>query len=90
MVIQPISARRKPGIWQCIAAGLPGHSGTGILLGFTLMGATAGGQRGSWAFAIGGAVLMLAVFGPMYLFGAYEAGRGKLRRKYPPTPDNAA
>jgi hypothetical protein len=42
------------------------HPGTPWLIGLTFVGAVAGG--------IGGAVIMLAFLGPLYLFGAYERG----------------
>ena len=50
------------------------HPGTIVLLAFVLMGAAAGAQAG-WRGAVFGAVAMLVVFGPMYLWGAYERSR---------------
>lgn len=45
------------------------HPGTAPLVAFVLLGAVAGG--------IIGAGIMLAVFGPFYLLGAYERGQGE-------------
>ena len=42
------------------------HPGTPILCVFVLLGAMAG--------RLAGALIMLAVFGPLYLIGAYERG----------------
>jgi hypothetical protein len=54
------------------------HPGTIALLAFALMGAAAGARTG-WRGAVFGAVAMLAVFGPMYLSGAYERSRDSER-----------
>lgn len=43
------------------------HPGTPIVLGAVFLGGLAGG----WV----GAVMMLVVFGALYLYGAYERGR---------------
>lgn len=50
------------------------HPGTVPLVMFALMGAVAG-ARGGWIYALGGAGIMLATFGPMYLWGAYDRSR---------------
>jgi hypothetical protein len=47
------------------------HSGTPILIMFILIGAIVG-SNGGWKGALGGAGVMTAIFGPMYLYGAYE------------------
>jgi len=43
------------------------HPGTIILVWLVLLGAIAGGWMG--------ALIMLLVFGPLYLWGAYDRGR---------------
>lgn len=50
------------------------HPGTIAVLLFTGMGAVAGAHR-SVLGAFVGALLMAAVFGPMYLWGAYDRAR---------------
>lgn len=47
------------------------HPGTGMIVLFVIMGAVAGLHAG-WRGALGGALLMGAVFGPMYLYGAWD------------------
>lgn len=54
------------------------HPGTLTLFAFVAMGAAAG-ARGGWIGAALGAAGMLAVFGPMYLYGAYERSRDASR-----------
>lgn len=50
------------------------HPGTIFLLGFVCIG-TLAGMHGGWiGMGIGGLV-MLVVFGPFYLWGAYERSR---------------
>lgn len=51
-----------------IRRGLPGHPGTPVLLFFAVLGTYA---ARSWY----GAAIMLGVFGPFYLHGAYERGK---------------
>lgn len=56
---------------------LPGygaHPGTWPLCFCIALGAIAGVENG-WETALIGAGLMLSVFGPVYLFGAYERGK---------------
>ena len=43
------------------------HPGTPVIAALVILGAVAGG--------IAGASIMAAVFGPLYLYGAYERGR---------------
>jgi hypothetical protein len=47
------------------------HPGTVPLIGMALLGAIAGAERGTYGPLIG-AGIMLAVFGPFYLIGAYR------------------
>lgn len=51
-----------------ILRGLRGHPGTVYLLAFAVLGWVA---AESWW----GALIMLAVFGPFYVLGAYERGK---------------
>lgn len=55
--------------------GYGGHPGSAFLGFLVVVGAFAGAQRGSWLGAALGAGAMIAVFGPMYLRGAYERAR---------------
>lgn len=50
------------------------HPGTGFILFLALMGAAAG-AKGGWFGAVCGAGVMLAVFGPIYLAGAYSRSK---------------
>lgn len=50
------------------------HPGTPALIAFTAMGAAAGARDG-WHGALVGVGLMLTVFGPMYLWGAYDRAK---------------
>lgn len=50
-----------------LARGMVGHPGNFWLAVFAIMGALAGGWMG-----VG---VMLAMFGPLYLIGAWERGR---------------
>lgn len=50
------------------------HPGAVTLIMLVLMGFAAGASR-SWERAFIGAAVMLAVFGPMYLYGAYDRSR---------------
>lgn len=59
---------------RMIRYGLKDHPGTPILVGFAVLGGVAGAERG-FTWSICGAGIMLAIFGPMYLFGAWESGR---------------
>ena len=57
---------------------LPGYGsppGTPVLILFVLMGGLAGAQRAGWVGFLGGAGVLLAVFGPLYLYGSYERSR---------------
>lgn len=56
------------------------HPGTGFMVMLVLMGFSAGASRG-WDRAFIGAAVMLAVFGPMYLYGAYDRSRSADRRE---------
>ncbi len=47
------------------------HPGTVFLLGVVLLGAVAGAS-GGWKGILGGAGIMFATFGPIYLCGAYR------------------
>lgn len=47
------------------------HPGTVLVVFIVVLGVVAGG-RGGWLGALLGGVLMLGVFGPMYLWGAYD------------------
>ncbi len=72
--------RRKHGfLWHTIrgCGRLPSggeHPGTAFLCLLTVMGGIAG-ARGGWKGALMGAGVMLAVFGPIYLSGAYSRSR---------------
>lgn len=48
-----------------------GHPGTGVVVAFVAMGFVAGVRAGI-AKGLIGALIMLAIFGPMYLWGAYD------------------
>lgn len=79
-----MSASHAPSVWRCIITGcgnLPGygpHPGTAYLVALVLLGGIAGLQRG-WEAGPIGAGVMLAVFGPMYLYGAFERGKAYAR-----------
>lgn len=58
------------------------HPGTVVLVLLVLMGFGAGLERGIDR-ALVGAALMLGVFGPMYLWGAYDRSRSADRSSKP-------
>lgn len=60
-----------------ILRGIPGHSGTGLLITLIMLGAFAGAQRGDWKASLAGAGIMTLFFAPMYLYGAYDGGKRK-------------
>lgn len=73
---------------------LPGygsHPGTGALFLFIAMAAVAG-LRAGWRGALLGACVMGAVFGPMYLYGAYDRARSfdRARKMRPSGKDKVA
>jgi hypothetical protein len=55
--------------------GYGSHPGTGILIALVVMGGIAGAQGAGWRGFLFGACMMLLIFGPIYLFGAYDRGR---------------
>lgn len=50
------------------------HPGTGIVVILIGAGVAAGWQSGGWKGALFGLAVSVAVYGPMYLYGAYERG----------------
>jgi hypothetical protein len=74
-----VSGRR--GIVSAIVAGcgamphVGAHPGTGIVLFLIVITGAAGAQAGSWAGFVGGLGLAVAIYGPLYLYGAYERTR---------------
>lgn len=60
-------------IWR----GLQGHPGLRLLAVLTLIGFAAGLQRGSIIRALIGGGVMLAFFGSMVLYSAWESGAPK-------------
>lgn len=48
-----------------------GHPGTVVLLWMVMLGALAGIERGG-LWPLYGALIMLSVFGPIYVIGAYN------------------
>lgn len=56
-------------------AGFGTHPGTSVLVAFVVMGFVCGSQRGL-TMAFVGAGFMLAAFGPPYLIGAHDRGKG--------------
>lgn len=67
--------------------GYGNHPGTATLGLFVAMGGGVGASRGDLGIALGGALLMLVVFGPMYLYGAYDRSRSAERAAPEPTSD---
>jgi hypothetical protein len=63
-----------------IIAGCGSHPGTGVLVFFVLMGVISGLQRGDWEAGLIGGGVMLAFFGPIYLYGAYDRAKSAARR----------
>lgn len=60
------------------------HPGTGPFAALVLIIGAAGAQRGGWLGLVVGATLALAVFGPMFLYGAYSRANlsDRMRRDY--------
>ena len=58
-----------------ILKGMDGHPGLWPLAALVLMGAAAGG--------LGGAGIMLAIFGPIVVFSAWERGKTKPQPRSP-------
>ena len=50
------------------------HPGTPVMVGMIILGMAAGIDRGVWGATAGGCAMAL-IFGPLYLYGAWERGK---------------